>query len=72
MRRIAWVTGALKDFQTFPEPVRDRIMFALRIAAQGEKADTAKPMKGFGAGVFEIAVRPPGCRFQDSVYRTAR
>ncbi len=32
-------------------------MFALRIAAQGEKADAAKPMTGFGAGVFEIAVR---------------
>ena len=32
-------------------------MFALRIAAQGEKADAAKPMKGLGAGVFEIAVR---------------
>ena len=29
-------------------------MFALRIAAEGEKADSAKPMKGLGAGEFEI------------------
>jgi phage-related protein len=29
---------------------------ALRLAAHGEKADTAKPMKGLGAGVYEIAL----------------
>lgn len=40
-------------------------MFALRMAAQGEKADVAKPMKGLGAGVFEIAVRHRG-----DAYRT--
>ena len=40
-------------------------MFALRMAAQGEKADVAKPMKGLGAGVFEIAVRQRG-----DAYRT--
>jgi phage-related protein len=60
MRRITWVKGALRDFVTFPAPVQDRVMFALRIAAHGEKADTAKPMKGLGAGVFEIAVRHRG------------
>ena len=39
-------------------------MFALRIAAQGEKADTAKPKRGLGAGVFEIAVRHRGDAFR--------
>lgn len=29
----------------------------MRAAASGEKADTAKPLKGFGSGVFEIALR---------------
>ena len=28
---------------------------ALRLAAHGEKADIAKPMKGLGAGIYEIA-----------------
>jgi phage-related protein len=28
----------------------------LRIAAHGEKADKAKPMKGLGTGVFEMAL----------------
>jgi phage-related protein len=65
MRRITWVAGALKDFKSFPGPVQDRVMFALRVAARGEKADIAKPMKGLGAGVFEIAVRHRG-----DAYRT--
>jgi phage-related protein len=65
MRRITWVRGALRDFATFPSPVQDRIMFALRVAAEGEKADSAKPMKGIGAGVFEIAVR-----HRSDAYRT--
>lgn len=30
--------------------------FALEIAAAGETADTAKPMRGFDVGVFEIAI----------------
>jgi phage-related protein/predicted XRE-type DNA-binding protein len=49
--------AALKDFRKFPEIVQDQAMFALRVAANGEKADTAKPLKGFGSGVFEIALR---------------
>ena len=30
--------------------------FALQVAAKGEMADTAKPMKGLGGGVLEIAL----------------
>ena len=51
------VKGALKDLGKFPEVVQDQAIFALRAAASGEKADTAKPLKGFGSGVFEIALR---------------
>jgi phage-related protein len=65
MRQITWMRGALRDFARFPPPVQDRVMFALRMAAQGEKADIAKPMKGLGVGVFEIAVRLRG-----DAYRT--
>ena len=49
--------AALKDFGKFPEAVREEVMTALRIAAHGEKADCAKPMKGLGAGVYEVALR---------------
>ena len=44
-------------FESFPPTVRDRVNTALTIAAEGGKADIAKPLKGFGSGVMEIAVR---------------
>jgi len=56
-RPIAWIRAAQKDFEKFPQSVRDRINNALTIAAEGRKADIAKPMKGIGAGVMEIAIR---------------
>lgn len=64
MRRITWVKAALKEFGAFPDPVQDRVVFALRVAAEGEKSDAAKPMKGLGAGVSEIAMRHRGDAFR--------
>ena len=54
-RPISWIRAAQRDFETFPEEARLRILRALTIAAEGGKADVAKPFRGFGAGVFEIA-----------------
>lgn len=56
MREIAWIKSALKDFGSFPEAVQERMKDALAIASMGQKADIAKPMKGLGSGVFEIAL----------------
>jgi phage-related protein len=56
MRRISWVRAAWKEFGSFPQSVQERMKFALEIAAAGEKADIAKPMKGFDAGEFELAL----------------
>ncbi|RUM24341.1 type II toxin-antitoxin system RelE/ParE family toxin [Rhizobium vallis] len=56
MKEIAWVKAALKDFGDFPKSVQDRMKDALAIAGMGQKADIAKPMKGLGSGVFEIAL----------------
>jgi phage-related protein len=56
MRRISWLKAALNDFHSFPRPVQDQMKSALEIATAGAKADVAKPMKGFDAGVYEIAV----------------
>ena len=63
-RKISWVKAALKDFGTFPEAAREQVVTALRIAARGEKADIAKPMKGLGSGVFEIALPHRGDAFR--------
>jgi phage-related protein len=56
MKEVAWVKAALKEFGTFPQAVQERMKDALAIASLGQKADIAKPMKGLGSGVFEIAL----------------
>ena len=48
--------AALKDFQAFPQDVQEQVKFALEIAAAGSMADIAKPMRGLGSGVIEIAL----------------
>lgn len=50
MRRVSWVRAAFKEFQTFPQGVQEQMKFALQLASEGEKADIAKPMKGFDGG----------------------
>src|SRR5437660_12751438 len=55
-RPISWIRAALKEFETFPEGARSICLTALTIAAEGGKADIAKPMHGLGTGVFEIAL----------------
>ena len=56
-RRISWMKGALKEFGKFPEQAQEQIISALRIAARGELADIAKPLKGFGSGIYEVALK---------------
>ena len=55
-RPVSWVKAALRDFEAFPENAQSVCLAALTIAAEGGKADIAKPMKGMGSGVFEIAL----------------
>src|SRR5271165_5157765 len=63
-RPISWIRAALKEFETFPEEVRLICLTALTIAAEGGKADVAKPMRGLGSGVFEIALPFKGDAFR--------
>lgn len=64
-RDVDWIKAAQRDFQKFPAKVREHIATALNFAAHGQIPDTAKPMKGLGSGVFEIALRHQG-----DAYRT--
>ena len=64
MRRISWIKAACKDFEKFPEAVQIEAETALGIAAEGRKAETAKPLKGFDGGVFEIVLRRRGDAFR--------
>ena len=63
-RPVSWLTPARKAFEGFPEDAREIIVDALSVAAEGGKAGIAKPMKGLGAGVFEIALPYRGNAFR--------
>lgn len=64
-REIAWIKASRKDFGKFPVPAQRIMARALTVAAEGGKADIAKPMKGLGSGVFEIALP-----YRSDAYRT--
>ena len=63
-RPVSWIGAALKEFKTFPEGARSICLAALTIAAEGGKADVAKPMHSIGPGVFEIALPFKGDAFR--------
>ncbi len=63
-RPLSWIHAALKDFQKFPEGAKSVFLTALTIAAEGGKADIAKPVHGFGSGVLEIALAYRGDAFR--------
>jgi phage-related protein len=63
-RPVSWIRAALKEFEAFPEEARSVCLAALTIAAEGGKADVAKPMHGLGSGVFEIALPFRGDAFR--------
>lgn len=63
-RPVSWLTPARKAFEEFPDAAREIVLDALSIAAEGGKAGIAKPMKGLGSGVFEIALPYRGNAFQ--------
>ena len=63
-RPVSWIRAALKEFESFPEGARSICLAALTIAAEGGKADIAKPMKAMGSGVFEIALPYRGDAFR--------
>lgn len=63
-RPISWLTPARRAFDEFPEGARETLIDALSVAAEGGKAGIAKPMKGLGSGVFEIALPYRGNAFR--------
>jgi phage-related protein len=58
------VSAARKEFESFPEGAQSICLAALTIAAEGSKADIAKPLKGLGSGVMEIALPYRGNAFR--------
>jgi phage-related protein len=63
-RPVSWIKAARKAFENFPYEAQVQCRLALAIAAEGGKADIAKPMQGFGSGIFEIALPHRGNAFR--------
>jgi phage-related protein len=55
-KAISWIKAARKEFEDFPEEAQAVCWTALTVAAEGGKADIAKPLRGMGSGVLEIAL----------------
>ncbi len=73
---VEWVGSSKRDLRAFPSEVRDHVGFVLYHAQIGLKHRAAKPLKGFGSGVLEVASRHGGdtyravymVRFKAAVY----
>ena len=63
-RPVSWLKAARHDFEKFPEGARMVGLTALTIAAEGGKADIAKPLQGLGSGILEIALPFKGDAFR--------
>lgn len=55
-RPVSWIKAARKEFEKFPTVAQTICLRALTIAAEGGKADIAKPFRGIESGVFEVAL----------------
>jgi phage-related protein len=63
-RPVSWIRAARKEFEKFPPEAQSICLTALTVAAEGSKADIAKPMQGLGAGIFQIALPFRGDAFR--------
>ncbi len=64
MKPVEWVGSSKADLKRFPDPVQNRIGFAIYRAQLGSHHRDAKPLKGFSAGVLEVVSRHDGDTFR--------
>jgi phage-related protein len=64
VKPVTWLGDSRKQIKIFPPEVRRAIGDALYDAQKGGKSPIAKPFKGVGSDVFEIAAR-----FDTNAYR---
>ena len=53
---LFWIGRSLEDLKEFPTEVKAVMGYALHVAQNGGKADSAKPLKGIvaGSGILEV------------------
>src|SRR5260221_11700506 len=65
MRTLVWLGNSKRAIQEFPKDVQKLIGDELQLIQFSGMPKNAKPFKGVGSGVFEIAVR-----YASDAYRT--
>ena len=65
MRPVVWLGNSRRNIQAFPPDARRIIGGELQLMQYGGMPKDAKPFKGIGSGVIEIAIRHDG-----KAYRT--
>jgi phage-related protein len=65
LKPVRWMGDSLKVLRDFPEEVQVDIGHSLMVVQAGLMPSDAKPMKGFGSGILELAIR-----FDGDAYRT--
>lgn len=65
LRPLVWLGNTLRNLRSFPDEAKKTIGDELQLIQFGGMPRNAKPFKGIGSGVFEIALRHAG-----EAYRT--
>lgn len=61
---LYWEGSSKKDFKAFPVPVQKDMGVALFVAQLRQTPEAAKPWKGLGPGVYELATDHRGDTFR--------
>jgi phage-related protein len=65
LRPLMWLATSLRNLRAFPDEAKKLIGDELQLIQFGGMPKNAKPFKGVGSGVFEVAMRHDG-----EAYRT--
>ena len=57
VKKLEWLGSSRKDLLTFPDDVKQEVGYALHKAQIGLHHNKTKAFKGFGTGVYEIAIK---------------
>ena len=64
LKPVLWTGTSKDDLRRFPDPVRQRMGFAIYQAQAGLGHRDAKPLRGFGPGVLEVVSPHDGDTFR--------
>jgi len=54
LRPIFWIASSRRDYGEFPQRIQETFGFELFLVQSGQHPPSAKMLKGFGSGVFEL------------------